>query len=87
MIIELPWPNDEELEFGSKEKRKKYAKLKRWVAYGWKCHIFSIEMSSRGFVLAKSFYELGDALGIESSQRKTSRDSLSKAVSRSSYVV
>jgi len=87
IIIELSCPNDEKLQFRRKEKRDKYSKLKRWVAHGWTCHIFSLEVSSRGFVLANSFFEFCGALGIEGPKKKSLRDTLSKTALRCSYVV
>ena len=41
IIIELTCPNNNNLELRRTEKRDKYANLKRWMAYGWQCHIFS----------------------------------------------
>ena len=87
LLIELTCANDSNMEIRRKEKTTNYAKLKRWIAYGWTCHIFSLEVSSRGFVLANSFYELCGALGIEGAKRKSLRDSLSKTALRCSYVV
>ena len=87
IIIEITSPNDNNLEYWRKKKRDKYDKLKRWVAYGWACHVFSLEVSSRGFVQANSFYELCAALGIEGPNRKSLRNSLSKIALRCSYVV
>ena len=84
VIIELSCPNDRNLEYWRRKKRDKYAKLKRWVAYGWKCHIYSLEVSSRGFVLANSLFEVCDLLGIASSGRKALRDILTKAALRCS---
>ena len=72
---------------GAKKKRKKYAKLKRWVAHGLNLHILSLAVSSRRFVLANSFNELFDSLGIESSKKKTFRNALSKIALGCSYVV
>ena len=87
IIVEVTCPNDSNLEFWRKKKRDKYEKLRRWMAYGWTCHVFSMEVSSRGFVLAKSFYELCGAFGIEGPKRKSFMNSLAKTALRCSYVV
>ena len=86
ILIELTCPNDANLEYWRKEKREKYSKLRRWVTFGWTCHIFSLEVSSRGFVLANSCYELCGALGIEGAKKKSLRNSFSKTALRCSYV-
>ena len=86
IIIELSCLNDKSLAYWRKEKRDKYARLKGWVVYRLKCHIY-LEVSSSGYVLASSFFEVCDLLGIASSRRKALRHILSKAALRCSYVI
>ena len=87
ILIELTCPNDANLESWRKKKRDKYAKLRRWVTRGWNLHILSLEVISRGFVLANSFYELCTGLGVDTTKGKSFRDSLSKTALRCSYVI
>ena len=87
ILIELTSPNDENLEYWRNKKRDRYAEFKTNIAVEWQCHMFSLEVSSRGYVLASSFFELTNALGIQGAKKKKLRDELSKTALRCSYVI
>lgn len=87
ILIEVTSPNCENLEYWRQKKRDRYAAFKSNIAVGRQCHIFTLEVSSRGFVLASSFFELMSALGIQGMKKKKLRDTLSKTALRCSYII
>ena len=86
IFIEVTSPNDENLRYWRKKKWKRYIHFCRILNPGWQGHVYTVEVSSRGFVLGESFFEMCHALGI-TSKKNSFKDELSKTVNRSSFVI
>ena len=87
IFIELTCPNDENLEYWNKEKFDKYSELLLNVNPGWTAHLFTLEIGSRGFVLAKSFYNFTNRLGFSGKSSNKLRKLVSSQSLRCSYVI
>ena len=87
IFCELTYPNEENLEYWNKEKANRYNHLLRIGNHGWNPYLFTLEIGSRGFVLARSFYKFTYPLGFSSSDAKELKNSLSRESLRCSYVI
>ena len=87
IFIELTCPNDENIRIRCKEKNNKYAELAITQKDGWKIHILTVVVGSKGFINKDSFSNLAVKLGLDNKNRNLLKCSLSKMSLRCSYVI
>ena len=87
VFCELTCPNETNLFRWQKAKRDKYAGLSSALNCNWKCSLFTLEVSTKGYVMANSYYTFTKFLGLTPAWTRKLRDELSRDSLSCSYVI